>query len=198
MHETEFNYREQVLNISCMLCTVYRGLFVYGLNAALYNELKDLRGIFEDGDEYPGDVALLEALDDENIKILLSAMYDIEECSESLMNLNNIQEGELNEALEDGWGSEYVPEYREVETADYYYWLNEVMGYTHLSVFNLLMLCYTLSTGMNDIPEDHIDLLYFPTDEAFTVLDTEDQNVKLLTDLALKLSETANDLCERL
>ncbi|KAA8481926.1 hypothetical protein F1649_13510 [Arcticibacter tournemirensis] len=198
MDDNKFNYKDQVLNIACMLSTVYRELFIYGLNAALHNELKDIKDIFEDGEEYPGDVALLEALDDENIKIILSAMYDIEEYGDSLLNINNISDKELNEGLENGLGSEYAPDYGEAVENDYRFWLNEVMGYTHLSVFNLLTLCYSLSNGVNEVPEEHVSSLYFPTDESLALLDIGDQNVKLLTELAFKLSDCANDLCEKL
>lgn len=198
MQKEEFHYREHILLVSCMLCTVYRELFVYGLNMALCGELKDLKHIFEDGDEYPGDVALLEALEDENIKIILSGMYDIEEHGESVLNLNNISPGELNEGIEKGIGCEYGPEYREAGKMDYHYWMNEVMGYTHLSVFNLLMLCYSLSHGAKEVPDEHEELLYFPTDESIAILDMEDENVKILVHLAFKLSDTANELCEKL
>ncbi|WP_374163236.1 hypothetical protein [Arcticibacter sp. MXS-1] len=198
MQQDEFNYREQVLSISCMLSVVHREFYVYGLNAALCGELADLKEIFEEGEEYPGDVALLEALDDENIRILLSAMHAVARHSESILNLNSITGEELESALEEGIGEEYVPEYFIEEEMDYLYWMKSTMAYIHFAAHRILLAAYLLSHRTTSVPELHEADLYFPTDESILLLSLDDQNVRELSDLAFELSALANELCESL
>jgi len=199
METGEFDYRSEILHSACMLCVIYRELFVYGLNAALCSELSDLREVFEDGDEYPGDVSLLEALDDPNIRLLLQIMYDVERTGDSLLNINNFNDEVLKEALAQGIGDECISELSdEEEFGSYRFWMNDAMGFAHLSVYYLMQQCYRLTHQLIDIPEEADILLAFPTDESLQMMEGHDQNVAMLVDLCFRVSGKANELCERL
>lgn len=199
MEAEEFDYRKEVLHSACMMCVVYRELFVYGLNASLCNELSDLREIFEEGEEYPGDISILEALDDPNIKLLLELMYDLERTGDSLLNINNIDDTMLKEALAEGIGDECISELNEdEELGSYQFWMNDAMGYTHLSVFYLMEQCYRLTHNLLDIPDEADRLLSFPTDESLGLIDQQDQNIALISDLCFRMSGKAYELCESL
>ncbi|WP_069661255.1 hypothetical protein [Arcticibacter eurypsychrophilus] len=199
MDTEQFDYQKEILHTVCMLCVTYRELFVYGLNAALCEELKDIRHVFEEGEEYPADISILEALDDVNIKTLLALMYVVENAGDTLLNINNISKEKLDAALADGIGDECIPETNENEDlVSYQYWMNDAMGYAHLTVYNLLQQCYRLSQSILDIPEDMDELLCFPTNESLEILDKDDQNVELLTTLAFTMSGHAHDLCDSL
>lgn len=199
MEAEKFDYRKEILHSASMMCVVYRELFVYGLNASLCNELSDLREIFEEGEEYPGDISILEAQEDPQIKLLLELMYDLERTGDSLLNINNIDDAMLKEALSEGMGDECVSEISEDEEVDsYQFWMNDAMGYTHLSVYCLMEQCYRLTHSTLDIPDEADRLLSFPTDESLDLLDQHDQNVVLISNLCLRMSEKAYELCESL
>src|SRR5690606_9448929 len=126
MEAEQFDYRKEILHSACMMCVVYRELFVYGLNASLCDELSELREIFQDGEEYPADISLLEALIDPNIKLLLELMYDLEKTGDSLLNINNIDDAALKEALAEGLGDECISALNEDEDlGSYQFWMND-------------------------------------------------------------------------
>jgi hypothetical protein len=199
MEAEYFDYRKEILHSACMMCVVYRELFVYGLNAALCNELSDLRAIFEEGEEYPGDISILEALEDPNIKLLLELMYDLERTGDSLLNINNIDDSALKDALAEGIGDECIPELNEdEELASYHFWMNDAMGYAHLNVYYLMQQCYRLTHNRQFISEEADGLLSFPTDESLSLIDQSDQNVALISSLCFRMSEKTYELCESL
>lgn len=199
MEEEQFDYRKEILHSACMMCVIYRELFVYGLNAALCNELSDLREIFEEGEEYPGDISILESLEDPNIKLLLEQMYDLERTGDSLLNINNIDDATLKEALAEGIGDECIPELNEdEELGSYQFWMNDAMGYAHLSIYYLLLQCYRLTHNKQLVPDEADRLLSFPTDESLELIDYRDQNVALISDLCFRMSDKAYELCESL
>ena len=199
MDRGQFDYRKEILHTACMLCVVYRELFVYGLNAALCGEISDLRQVFEEGEEYPGDISLLEALDDPNNRLLLDMMYDLERTGDSLLNINNIDESTLKKALDEGVGDECIPELNENEDlASYQFWLNDAAGYVHLNVYYLMQQCYRLSEHVEEIPDEADRLLAFPTDDALMLIDEQDQNVELVSALCFRMAEKASELSENL
>lgn len=199
MEEAQFDYREEILQSACMMCVVYRELFVYALNAALCGELSDLREVFEEGEEYPGDISLLEALEDPNIKLLLELMYDLEKTGDSLLNINNIDDATLKEALAKGMGDECVSELNEdEELGSYQFWMNDAMGYAHLSIYYLMQQCYRLTHNRHFISEEADKLLSFPTEESLKLIDEGDQNVAMLSSLCFRMSDKTYALCESL
>ncbi|PRY55361.1 hypothetical protein B0I27_101330 [Arcticibacter pallidicorallinus] len=199
MEEAQFDYREEILQSACMMCVVYRELFVYALNAALCGELSDLREVFEEGEEYPGDISLLEALEDPNIKLLLELMYDLEKTGDSLLNINNIDDATLKEALAKGMGDECVSELNEdEELGSYEFWMNDAMGYAHLSIYYLMQQCYRLTHNQHFISEEADKLLSFPTEESLKLIDEGDQNVAMLSSLCFRMSDKTHALCESL
>lgn len=199
MEAEKFDYKNEILHTACMMCVMYRELFVYGLNAGLCDELSDLREIFEEGEEYPGDISILESLEDPNIKMLLQLMYDLERTGDSLLNINNIDESALQEALSQGIGDECISEIREDEDpGSYQFWMNDAMGYAHMGVYSLMQQCYRLSHQTTFIPDEEDLALSIPTDESIALIDESDQNVEKISNLCLRMSERANELCESL
>ncbi|WP_407430362.1 hypothetical protein [Arcticibacter sp.] len=199
MEAEQFDYRKEILHSACMMCVVYRELFVYGLNAALCDELSDLRAIFEEGEEYPGDISLLETLKDPNIKLLLELMYDLERTGDTLLNINNIDDVALKEALDEGIGDECVSELNEdEELGSYQFWMNDAMGYAHMTIYFLMQQAYRLTHSRQFIPEEADRLLSFPTDESLTLIDESDQNVALISGLCFRMSDNTFALCENL
>lgn len=199
MEVEEFDYQKEILHTACMLCVIYRELLVYGLNAALCDELQDMRQIFEEGEEYPADIAILESLEDPNIGLLLKMMYDIERSGESLLNINNISDEKLNKALSEGIGDECIPALSEKEDlGSYDYWMNDAMGYAHFTTYNLLQQGYRLSYETIDIKKEDDDDLTFPTGRTLELLDTSDHNVNTITELSFRMSDVANQLSDNL
>lgn len=196
MPEKTFNYREQIVHTACLLCTFYSELYFYGINTSLCDELKDLKSVFKEGDDFPFDMALLESLDDENVKTMMMAMRIVESAVDSIQNLNNISDEELRQALEDGHGSEFVSGIADAECSDYQHLIDDLMGYTHYIVFNILCCCYSLSHGVVLVDDDTESELYFPTNESLMLLDNTDANVSMLSEMAFELSSYANKFCE--
>lgn len=89
------NYREIIIQLLQELDNSYGCLFAELLNLASLGEMKDVLGVFEEGDTYEFKIEHFDDLKDPNIQKLLVLLKSIDKTFEELKQDNNILSEEI-------------------------------------------------------------------------------------------------------
>lgn len=184
--KSESGYRISLLNAAALLQITLEELFTLGYNLVLFEDLQNGNMNFDDGEEIPCDIALLEASDDVAVKALVSCIYKVDKALDSLKNINLISEEELEEYL---YSEEEDPS--DSPRPRYSYWLEKTADFLDLQVFFLLKYCYCMAYDVPEVPDKIDPLITYPDENVLLMLKVGDHNVDLLSELSGFLSETA-------
>lgn len=90
-------YRKELITTCKALMVADREIFTAALNLAMSGEFKEVNESFEIGDSFEFEWGYFENCADVNLAKLLETHHSISATLESLININNIKEEELDE-----------------------------------------------------------------------------------------------------
>ncbi|WP_207424324.1 hypothetical protein [Desertivirga brevis] len=172
----DFNYRQHLINIHQDLQYFVNELYAYGLRIGEKGELSDMHKIFEVGDEIPGDLDILWALESEAVAGFVKIIESLFEIQASLVNLNALSEEELELSKE--LESEEDPE-EENELPDLGVYLN-AQRFVYGELLNAFLATWQLAHQTEEVPESAISLFDDYFFDGKLELASEDANVQLL------------------
>lgn len=179
-----------------VLSFVINELCKNGFMIAYEKDLSDLKGLIEPDSISPDDFELLEAVDDDVVRILLSSIDKVIKCSQTYFLINNLDEMEVMENEEynllasDNYYA-YIIDWESKSYKDLLYNLNAVY-------FSISQLLYHTTCQIKldevEIPDEMYDeFIDKYSDLLRGKLDPEDKNISLLYGLIIDLN---NDLSE--
>jgi hypothetical protein len=171
-----FDYRIKVTEINTLLQHVMNGLYAYGINVGMRDELKDLQNVFK-GDPIPVDIALLEALKDPLVKPLIDLIYALDTHRYMTMQINGLTEREMLDAYHQGVGARHWPVFI-MFTGDESIGLHcSMLEYLQEAVVSLFSLALQLSESRLDITAEETSWMQSPCKKALAALRKSDANV---------------------
>ncbi|WP_214225949.1 hypothetical protein [Pedobacter sp. B4-66] len=179
-----------------VLSFVINELCKNGFMIAYEKDLSDLKGLIEPDSISSDDFELLEAVDDEVVRILLSSIDKVVKCSQTYFLINNLDEMEVMENEEysllasDSYYA-YIIDWESKSYKDLLYNLNAVY-------FSISQLLYhtTCQIKLNEveIPDEMYDeFIDKYSDLLRGKFDPDDKNISLLYSLIIDLN---NDLAD--
>lgn len=90
-------YREKILLTYKFLLEAHEELHTRIVNVGMTGVMADINNVFEEGDTYTFDMDQFRNTSDTNLNLLLNFFDELETLMNSLANLNNITEEELEE-----------------------------------------------------------------------------------------------------
>lgn len=179
-----------------VLSFVINELCKNGFMIAYEKDLSDLKGLIEPDSISPDDFELLEAVDDDVVRILLSSIDKVIKCSQTYFLINNLDEMEVMENEEynllasDNYYA-YIIDWESKSYKDLLYNLNAVY-------FSISQLLYHTTCQIKldevEIPDEMYDeFIDKYSDLLRGKLDPDDKNISLLYSLIIDLN---NDLSE--
>jgi len=179
-----------------VLSFVINELCKNGFMIAYEKDLSDLKGLIEPDSISSDDFELLEAVDDEVVRVLLSSIDKVVKCSQTYFLINNLDELEVMENEEysllasDNYYA-YIIDWESKSYKDLLYNLNAVY-------FSISQLLYhtTCQIKLNDveIPDEIYDeFIDKYSDLLRGKFDPDDKNISLLYSLIIDLN---SDLAE--
>jgi hypothetical protein len=168
-----------------------------GFMIAFENDLSDLKGLIEPDSISPDDFELLDSVDDDVVRILLSSVDKVIKCSKTYLLINNLDELEVMENEEynllasDNYYA-YIIDWESKSYKDLVYNLNAVY-------FSISQLLYHTSCQIKlnevEIPEEMYDeFLDKYSDLLRGRLNPADKNISLLYDLIIDLNVDLSDI----
>lgn len=168
-----------------------------GFMIAFENDLSDLKGLIEPDSISPDDFELLDSVDDDVVRILLSSVDKVIKCSKTYLLINNLDELEVMENEEynllasDNYYA-YIIDWESKSYKDLVYNLNAVY-------FSISQLLYHTSCQIKlnevEIPEEMYDeFLDKYSDLLRGRLNPTDKNISLLYDLIIDLNTDLSDI----
>lgn len=169
----------------------------YGFLLAYEKDLSDLKGLIEPDSIAAEDFELLDAVDDEVVKLLLRSIDKVINCSKTFFLINNLDELEVmeNEEYNQLASDNYYIYIIEWENKDY----DDVLVNLNAVYFTISRLLYhtatQLRTGQIELPDEFYDDEFLDkyTELLNQSLQANDKNVDLLYDLIADLN---NDLLD--
>lgn len=179
-----------------VLSFVINELCKNGFMIAYEKDLSDLKGLIEPDSISPDDLELLDAVDDDVVRILLSSIDKVIKCSQTYFLINNLDEMEVMENEEyillasDNYYA-YIIDWESKSYKDLLYNLNAVY-------FSISQLLYHTTCQIKldevEIPEEMYDeFIDKYSDLLRGKLEPDDKNISLLYSLIIDLN---NDLSE--
>ncbi|ATP57573.1 hypothetical protein CPT03_14370 [Pedobacter ginsengisoli] len=164
---------------------------------AFEKDLSDLKGLIEPDSISPDDFELLDSVDDDVVRILLSSVDKVIKCSKTYLLINNLDELEVMENEEynllasDNYYA-YIIDWESKSYKDLLYNLNAVY-------FSISQLLYHTSCQIKlnevEIPEEMYDeFLDKYSDLLRGRLNPADKNISLLYDLIIDLNVDLSDI----
>lgn len=95
------NYRDNLIEGIQNLFEAEQILFTGALNLAWSGELSHLEDAYEAGDEVTFDYALLESVEDANVKEIVALLLPLQRATEYLINVNKISDEDFQSAEND-------------------------------------------------------------------------------------------------
>lgn len=180
-----------------VLSFVINELCKNGFMIAYEKDLSDLKGLIEPDSISPDDFELLEAVDDEVVRILLSSIDKVVKCSQTYFLINNLDELEVMENEEysllasDNYYA-YIIDWESKSYKDLLYNLNAVY-------FSISQLLYhtTCQIKLNEveIPDEMYDeFIDKYSDLLRGKFDPDDKNISLLYSLIIDLNSDLADI----
>jgi hypothetical protein len=174
-----------------VLSFVINELCKNGFMIAYEKDLSDLKGLIEPDSISPDDFELLEAVDDDVVRVLLSSIDKVIKCSKTYFLINNLDEMEVMENEEynllasDNYYT-YIIDWESKSYKDLLYNLNAVY-------FSISQLLYHTTCQIKldevEIPEEMYDeFLDKYSDLLRGKLAPDDKNISLLYDLIIDLN----------
>ena len=174
-----------------VLSFVINELCKNGFMIAYEKDLSDLKGLIEPDSISPDDFELLEAVDDDVVRVLLSSIDKVIKCSKTYFLINNLDEMEVMENEEynllasDNYYT-YIIDWESKRYKDLLYNLNAVY-------FSISQLLYHTTCQIKldevEIPEEMYDeFLDKYSDLLRGKLAPDDKNISLLYDLIIDLN----------
>ncbi|WP_157766456.1 hypothetical protein [Pedobacter ginsengisoli] len=168
-----------------------------GFMIAFEKDLSDLKGLIEPDSISPDDFELLDSVDDDVVRILLSSVDKVIKCSKTYLLINNLDELEVMENEEynllasDNYYA-YIIDWESKSYKDLLYNLNAVY-------FSISQLLYHTSCQIKlnevEIPEEMYDeFLDKYSDLLRGRLNPADKNISLLYDLIIDLNVDLSDI----
>nr|WP_157247241.1 hypothetical protein [Pedobacter panaciterrae] len=180
-----------------VLSFVINELCKNGFMIAYEKDLSDLKGLIEPDSISPDDFELLEAVDDDVVRVLLSSIDKVIKCSKTYFLINNLDEMEVMENEEynllasDNYYT-YIIDWESKSYKDLLYNLNAVY-------FSISQLLYHTTCQIKldevEIPEEMYDeFLDKYSDLLRGKLAPDDKNISLLYDLIIDLNIDLADI----
>lgn len=168
-----------------------------GFMIAYEKDLSDLKGLIEPDSISPDDFELLEAVDDDVVRVLLGSIDKVIKCSKTYFLINNLDEMEVMENEEynllasDNYYT-YIIDWESKSYKDLLYNLNAVY-------FSISQLLYHTTCQIKldevEIPEDMYDeFLDKYSDLLRGKINPDDKNISLLYDLIIDLNADLGDI----
>ena len=162
-----------------------------GFMIAYEKDLSDLKGLIEPDSISPDDFELLEAVDDDVVRVLLGSIDKVIKCSKTYFLINNLDEMEVMENEEynllasDNYYT-YIIDWESKSYKDLLYNLNAVY-------FSISQLLYHTTCHIKldevEIPEEMYDeFLDKYSDLLRGKINPDDKNISLLYDLIIDLN----------
>jgi hypothetical protein len=171
-----FNYRIKITELNTLLQQVMNGLYAYGINAGIRDELKHLPNIFN-GEQIPIDIALLSALKDPLVKPLIDLIYALDRHRSTIMQTNGLTEREMLDAFHRGVGARYWPVFI-MFTADEFIGLPlSMLEYLEEAVVTLFCLAIQLSESKLNLSAEEMGWMQSPSPKVLAALKKTDRNV---------------------
>jgi hypothetical protein len=171
-----FDYRIKITELNTLLQQVMNGLYAYGINVGIRDELKDLPNAFN-GEQIPVDIALLSALKDPLVKPLTDLIYALDKHRSTIMQTNGLTEREMLDAFHRGVGERHWPVFI-MFTADEFIGLPlSMLEYLEEAVLSLFCLGIQLSESRLDITAEESGWMRSPSHKALAALKKTDMNV---------------------
>jgi len=183
-------YREQLLAAIEVIETGKDDLAAIALHLVLFEDMKNDCVPFEDGDEIPVDMALIDNSDIPSVKLIRDVILKLQEIHSYLLNINSFPQTddsayeELSPEELDSFEPLYPVGNRDTlddlkrETGDF---ISHIMS-------SVLHICYCLIYG-HEPPEKFPHYFYFPEEETYSLLESDDINTNTLIILARFLQE---------
>lgn len=180
-----------------VLSFVINELCKNGFMIAYEKDLSDLKGLIEPDSISPDDLELLEAVDDEVVRILLSSIDKVVKCSQTYFLINNLDEMEVMENEEysllasDNYYA-YIIDWESKSYKDLLYNLNAVY-------FSISQLLYHTTCQIKldevEIPDEMYDEFIDKYSELLRgKFDPDDKNISLLYSLIIELNNDLSDI----
>ncbi|NRF40530.1 hypothetical protein [Pedobacter foliorum] len=180
-----------------VLSFVINELCKNGFMIAYEKDLSDLKGLIEPDSISPDDLELLEAVDDEVVRILLSSIDKVVKCSQTYFLINNLDEMEVMENEEysllasDNYYA-YIIDWESKSYKDLLYNLNAVY-------FSISQLLYHTTCQIKldevEIPDEMYDEFIDKYSELLRGnFDPDDKNISLLYSLIIELNNDLSDI----
>ncbi|WP_256009069.1 hypothetical protein [Desertivirga xinjiangensis] len=194
MDSTEFNYRQHVIYLYVLCHYTSRELYICGLNFGIQNELKDMFEVFGSESEIPVDMAILEALDNPSVKILIKMIEALTETMNSLANINSLTDEELEQAIENWEGLEHSGEIEPPEENTYSELLSKLPVFIYATMCSFYIRAWQLVHYRADVPDDLYDSFQYPYVDNIKFLEGPDSNMQLLCELFQKMHDLDNEI----
>jgi len=180
-----------------VLSFVINELCKNGFMIAYEKDLSDLKGLIEPDSISPEDLELLDAVDDDVVRILLSSIDKVVKCSQTYFLINNLDEMEVMENEEyillasDNYYA-YIIDWESKSYKDLLYNLNAVY-------FSISQLLYHTTCQIKldevEIPEEMYDeFIDKYSDLLRGTLEPEDKNISLLYNLIIDLNHDLSEI----
>ena len=171
-----FDYRIKVTEVNTLLQQVMNGLYAYGINVGMRDELKDLQNVFK-GDQIPVDIALLAALKDPLITPLIDLIYALDVHRFSIIHNNGLTEGRMLDAYHQGVGARHWPVFIMFTSDESMALPCSMLEYLQEAVVSLFSLAIQLSESRLDLTAEETSWMQSPCKKALATLRKSDINV---------------------
>lgn len=189
-------YREQLQAAIEVLEIGKNDLAAIAIHLVLFEDIKNNCVPFDDGDEIPADMSLMEGSDIESVMLIKEVILKLQEIHSYMLNINNLPPTEksvqeLSPEEMDNYeplypvGTRNTPEDLNREAGDF---ISHIMS-------SVLHICYSLVYG-HVPPENFPHDFYFPESDTYTLLEGEDINANTLLTLAKFLEEKRGEAWE--
>jgi hypothetical protein len=178
MNDQVFNYRTQLIHIFYCLQDFADGTYANAFNLALNGELSSFREVIEDGDEVPGDLNYLKALESPAVQGMVKMIECVFSMQQSLLNLNAL-DPEQFELPEQSPGSD-VDEEENAATEAFEPPQDDYLLFAFTGQMDLFILTWQLANASVKVPDEVIQTFETHFFEGTLSLESSDSNVLVL------------------
>ena len=182
--KSQKTYRELLIDTLLLIEGNYQRLLVLGIELVMYEDRKAGLVPFEDGDEIPIDIEVFEASDIPAVQTIAHAILLFQHICSTLRNMNTFTIAEIDSRRS---AAEHYQEPEPEMSTDEDLSFEDFKSAVYISLSETMYYCnlnaYSMIYG-EDASEDLRQDFYFPGEETYELLSSNDTNIRLLVNLS--------------